>query len=39
VDKIFSLTAATDIFINHASDGDAWNGMSVMVYLMLRKIN
>jgi hypothetical protein len=39
VNKIFSTSSATTIYINHAGSGDDWNGMTLSVYGVLRKIN
>lgn len=38
INKTFSKTAATTVYINHAQDGDGWNGMSLNVFAQLRKI-
>lgn len=37
INKTFSKTAATTIYINHAKDGDTWNGMSLNIFAQLRK--
>lgn len=37
INKVFSKTENTTVYINHAGDGDTWNGASVNVWASLRK--
>lgn len=36
--KMFSDSATTTLYLNHASSGDTWNGASIDVYLNLIRI-
>ena len=37
INKTFSKTSATTVYINSAQAGDGWNGMSVNIFAQLRK--
>jgi hypothetical protein len=37
INKTFSKTAATTVYINHSQDGDGWNRATVNVWAQLRK--
>jgi hypothetical protein len=38
VNKTFSMTAATTLYIHHANTDDNWNAITTDVYIILRKI-
>jgi len=37
--RISSMSSAITLYINHAGDGDTWNGMNLTVYCVMRKIS
>jgi hypothetical protein len=38
-ERMISLATPITLYINHAGDGDAWNGMNLTVYCVMRKIS